>query len=398
MSELLLEEKWSPVLDAERVDPIENAYKRKVTAQLLENQERSLMETASSVESNISTWDPVLISLVRRMAPKLIAYDIIGVQPLTMPTGIIFALRSRYTDKNGAEALFNEANSAFSGTGTQSSADTTWATVTYGSGIATATAENATNIPSMSLTIEKVTVTAKTRQLRADYSLELAQDLKAVHGLDADNELVSILSQEITSELNREVIRTIYTVAKPGAQWSEITAAGTFNISTDSDGRYFAEKVKGLYFAIQRDANAIALETRAGKGNFVIMSADVASALSSAGLMSNSQMFDSVAKLDVDPAGMTYAGMLGDMKVYVDPYLTFNAYVVGFRGPNAYSQGLFFCPYVPLQLFRATDPVTFQPALAFKTRYGMVANPMVGNMTANQNPYFRKVLILNLLT
>lgn len=396
MSDVLLE-KWDAVLNSEKVESISDSYKKRVTAQLLENQEKSLMETAGNVDANIATYDPVLISLVRRMAPKLIAYEFCGVQPLTMPTGLVFCLKARYTDRNGAEAMgINEVNSAFSGTGTHSSSDADWSTMTYGTGIATGTAETA-SMAAMALTIEKVTVSVKTRQLRADYSLELSQDLKAVHGLDADNELTNILSNEITNEINREIVRSVYGIAKAGAQWAGITSAGTFSLVTDSDGRYFVEKLKSLYFAIQRDANKIALETRRGKGNFVILSPDVASGLALCGSLNYAPAFDSMIKLDVDPAGVTYVGMLGDLKAYIDPYATFDFYVVGYKGATAYDAGFFYAPYVPLQLYRATDPVTMQPALAFKTRYGVVENPFVhttnSTLVANSNQYFRKVKV-----
>lgn len=399
MSDVLLE-KWDAVLNSEKVESITDIHKRRVTAQLLENQEKSLLETAGTLDANIANYDPVLISLVRRMAPKLIAYDFCGVQPLAMPTGLIFALKARYTDRNGSEAMgISEVDSAFSGTGTHSSNDADWSTMTFGTAVATGTAETA-SFHAMSLTIEKVTVTAKTRQLRADYSLELSQDLKAVHGLDADNELTNILSNEITSEINREVVRSIYSVAKPGAQWAGITSAGTFSLVTDSDGRYFVERLKSLYFAIQRDANAIAVQTRRGKGNFVIVSPDVASGLALCGVLNYAPALDAVIKLDVDPAGVTYAGTMGDLKCFIDPYATFDFYVVGYKGPSVYDAGFFYSPYVPLQLYRATDPVTFQPALGFKTRYAVCENPFVhttnGTLVANGNQYFRKVKVTGL--
>ena len=399
MSDLLLE-KWDAVLNSEKVEAIQDTHKARVTAQLLENQEASLMEAATSIDSNIATWDPVLIKMVRRLAPKLIAYDICGVQPLTMPTGLIFALRARYTDKNGAEAMFNEVDSAHSGTGTHSTGDADWSTMTFGTGIATATAEADSTWNSMSMTIEKVTVSAKTRQLRADYSLELQQDLKAVHGLDAESELTNILVNEITSELNREVVRSIYTIAKPGAQWAGITTAGTFDLATDSDGRYNVEKFKGLFYAIQRDANKLALETRRGKANLVILSADVASALALAGQLQYAPALDSQVKIDVDPAGVTYIGTMANMKVYLDPYLTFDAYILGYKGSTPYDAGFFFAPYVPLQLFKAVDPTTFQPALGFKTRFAVAESPWshmtAGTLVANSNPYYRKTKVVGL--
>lgn len=400
MGDVLLE-KWDAVLNSEKVESIQDSHRKAVTAQLLENQQNSLQETAGNIGANAATWDPVLISMVRRMAPKLIAYDICGVQPLTMPTGIVFTMTSRYTDRNGAEAMgINEVDTSFSGTGTHSTGDAAWSTITTGVGVATGTAEVDTTISAMALKIEKMTVTAKTRQLRADYSLELAQDLKAVHGLDAEAELTTILANEITSEINREVVRSIYYIAKPGAQWAGITAAGTFSVANDSDGRYNVEKFKGLYFAIQRDANAVAVQTRRGKANFVIVSADVASALSLTGVLEYAPALDSKISLDVDPAGVTYCGTMGGMKVYIDPYVSFDFYCLGYKGASQYDAGFIYCPYVPLQMFKATDPTTFQPAIGFKTRYAMAENPWAnlnaGTLVQNGNQYYRKVLVTDL--
>jgi hypothetical protein len=400
MSDVLLE-KWDAVLNSDKLESITDLHRKRVTAQLLENQQASLLEAQGNVDANIATWDPVLVSMVRRMAPKLIAYDVCGVQPLTMPTGIIFALKAKYTDRNGSEAMgINEVDTSFSGTGTHSTADTAWSTITTGVGVATATAEADITWGAMAMTIEKMTVTAKTRQLRADYSLELAQDLKSVHGLDAETELTNILANEITSELNREVVRSIYFVAKPGAQWTGITTAGEFDVTADSDGRYHVEKFKGLYYAIQRDANAIAVQTRRGKGNFVIASSDVASALSLCGVLDYTPALDSKISLDVDPAGVTYCGTMGGMKVYIDPYLGFDGYVVGYKGSNPWDQGLVYSPYVPLQMFKATDPVQFTPTIGFKHRYSLTetiwAHNNANTLVQNGNPFYRKVLVKNL--
>jgi hypothetical protein len=392
MSQTLLE-KWEPVLESDKVEKITDPYRKKVTAQLLENQEKFLAETAQTVAGNIQNWDPVLISLVRRMAPKLIAYDVCGVQPMTGPTGLVFALRARYTNATGAEALFNEADTDFSGTGTHAGSDPFAVGYTTGTGKATNDGE-ADPWPSMSMTIEKTSVTARTRQLRADYSLELAQDLRAMHGLDAENELANILSSEIISEINREVVRTIYAIAKPGAQFA--STAGTFDLQSDSDGRWSVERFKGLLFAIERDANAVSIETRRGKGNIIITSADVASALVMAGVLDYAPALQSSTAMDVDATGTTYAGQMGRFKVFVDPFLGADGYVVGYKGTNAYDAGMFYCPYVPLQMVRATDTATFQPAIGFKTRYGMIANPFT-TLNANQNIYYRKVKVLHLL-
>jgi hypothetical protein len=391
MSQVLLE-KWEALLESDKVEKINDPYRKKVTAQLLENQEKFLAEVAQTTTGNVQNWDPVLISLVRRMAPKLIAYDICGVQPMTGPTGLVFALRSHYTNAAGAEALFNESDTGFSGAGTHTGEDPFAATYSTGSGEATADGE--TNVwNSMAMTIEKASVTAKTRQLRADYSLELAQDLRAIHGLDAENELSNILSNEIISEINREVVRTIYTIAKPGAQFA--STPGTFDLQTDSDGRWSVERYKGLMFAIERDANAVSIETRRGKGNILIVSADVASAFVMAGVLDYNPVLQANSNLEVDATGTTYAGQLGRFKVFIDPYLGTNAYVVGFKGANAYDAGMFYCPYVPLQMVRATNVDAFQPAIGFKTRYGMIANPFT-SLSAGSNVYYRKVKVLNL--
>jgi hypothetical protein len=392
MSQTLLE-KWEPVLESDKVEKITDPYRKKVTAQLLENQEKFLAEAAQTTTGNLQNWDPVLISLVRRMAPKLIAYDVCGVQPMTGPTGLVFALRARYTNATGAEALFNEADTDFSGTGTHTGNDPFATGYSTGTGKITTDGE-ADPWPSMSMTIEKTSVTARTRQLRADYSLELAQDLRAIHGLDAENELANILSSEIISEINREVVRTIYTIAKQGAQFA--STPGTFDLTADSDGRWSVERFKGLLFAIERDANAVSLETRRGKGNIIITSADVASALVMAGVLDYAPALQNSTSMDVDATGATYAGQMGRFKVFVDPYLGADIYVVGYKGTSAYDAGMFYCPYVPLQMVRATDTATFQPAIGFKTRYGMIANPFT-TLNANQNVYYRKAKVLHLL-
>jgi len=400
MSQETLLEKWEPVLNTDKVEAIADPYRTKVTAQLLENQEKFLTE-ASNVTGGVQNWDPVLIGLVRRMAPKLIAYDICGVQPMTAPTGLIFALKARYAQtppngnpQGGAEALFNEANSAYSGTGSPSG-DDPW-DVGFATGTGKATADGEVDPwNSMGVTIEKTNVVATTRQLRADYSLELAQDMRAVHGLDAETELTNILSTEVISEINREIVRKVYSVAKPGAQWAGITTAGTFDLNADADGRWSVERFKGMMFAIERDANAVAIDTRRGKGNILITSSDVASALAMTGILDHAPALAQGTNLEVDATGAAYAGTMGRFKVYVDPYLGSDGYVVGFKGSTQYDAGFFYCPYVPLQMVRATDPVNFHPALGFKTRYGLVANPFT-TLSANSNAYYRKTKVTNL--
>lgn len=391
MTQTLLE-KWEAVLESQKTEPIKDPYRKRVTAQLLENEEKFLAEAAQTTTDNVQNWDPILIGLVRRMAPKLIAYDVCGVQPMSGPTGLVFALRARYNNKTGNEALFNEADTSFSGTGTHASSDPFDAAFSTGKGKTTAEGES-DPWNAMTLTIEKTSVTAVTRQLRADYSLEIAQDLRAIHGLDAENELSNILANEIINEINREVIRTIYSIAKVGAQWT--STPGTFDLLNDADGRWSVERFKGLMFAIERDANAISYETKVGKGNVIITSADVASALVMAGVLDYNPALNGMTSLQIDPSDMTYAGTMGRFKVFVDPYLSTNGYVVGYKGANAYDAGLFYCPYVPLQLVRAQDPVTFQPAIGFKTRYGMIANPFT-SLKANENVYYRKAKVLKL--
>ena len=385
-----LQEKWQPVLEHGDLPKIDNPYKRAVTAVILENQEKAakedkafLGEIANVTGGAIANWDPILISLVRRAMPNLIAYDICGVQPMTGPTGLIFAMKSRFTSNSGTEALFNEADSDFSGTGTHSASlnpglmnDTT-TSVTAGTGIATATAEASSSFAEMAFSIEKSTVTAKTRQLKAEYTMELAQDLKAIHGLDAETELANILSAEILAEINREVVRTIYEKAKKGANVNT-TTSGTFDLDTDSNGRWSVEKFKGLMFQVERDANVIAQETRRGKGNILICSSDVASALQMAGILDYAPALNN--SLNVDDTGNTFAGTLnGRYKVYDDPYASNNTaaqyYTVGYKGTSPYDAGMFYCPYVPLQMVRAVGQDTFQPKIGFKTRYGIAANP-----------------------
>lgn len=394
-----LVEKWAPVLANEKFAMMENADQIKDTARLLENTETEGCLAESNLAGGVENWDPVIMSLVRRLAPKLIAYDVCGVQPMTGPTGLIFALKARYAQtppngnpQGGAEALFNEANSAYSGTGTHVQ-DNPWH-VDFATGVGKATADGEVDAwASMGVTIEKETVIAKARQLRADYSLELAQDMKRIHGLDADSELINILSAEVISEINREVVRTIYTISKPGAQFA--STPGQYDLLNDADGRWSAERYKGLMFAMERDANAIAIETRRGKGNIIITSSDVASALAMAGILDYAPALASGVNLDVDATGATYAGRCGRFKLYVDPYLSVNGYAIGFKGAGRYDAGMFYCPYVPLQLARAKTPSNFHEALGFKTRYGIVANPFT-TMTANSNVYYRKAMVLNL--
>jgi hypothetical protein len=426
LNEEQLVEKWSPILDHSDWDKISDPYKRAVTAVVLENQKMAmdsekhmLMEaTPTNLAGGVSNFDPVLISLVRRAIPNLIAYDVAGVQPMTGPTGLIFALRSRYGSQSGNEAFYNEANTIFAGiVGGTSTSDVSTNPVanvadtslfTTGKGFSTAGGEAGT-FAQMALTIDKVTVTANTRALKAEYSLELAQDLKAIHGLDAEAELSNILSTEILAEINREVIRTIYTVAKPGAQWGTVTP-GVFDLDTDSNGRWSVERFKGLIYHIEREANAIAKETRRGKGNILIVSSDVASALAMAGVLQYAPALS--ADLSVDDTGNTFAGMLhGRIKVYIDPYFGgmssgTELVTVGYKGTSPYDAGLFYCPYVPLQLVRAVDPDTMQPKLGFKTRYGIVANPFAegaltanqgyGALTARKNCYYRIFTVRNI--
>ena len=445
-----LQEKWAPVLDYEGMDPIKDSHRRAVTAVLLENQEATLREERDFLSeaptnsghapagSNVAGFDPVLISLIRRAMPNLVAYDLAGVQPMSGPTGLIFAMRSKFSTQGGTEALFNEADTAFSGrsatgTGTATNAAVGLGTdsqsgtnpglldgtvgvtadgTTYnvGQGMSTAQAEDLGDgsgaFNEMAFSIEKVTVTAKSRALKAEYSLELAQDLKAIHGLNAEAELANILSTEILAEINREVIRTIYNVAEPGAQ-ANVANGGTFDLDVDSNGRWSVEKFKGLIFQIERDANAIAQRTRRGKGNMILCSADVASALTMAGVLDYTPALN--AGLNVDDTGNTFAGVLaGKYRVYIDPYAANTSgdqyYVAGYKGSSPYDAGLFYCPYVPLQMVRAVGQDTFQPKIGFKTRYGIVANPFaegtsagLGALTRNTNRYYRRVKVANLM-
>jgi hypothetical protein len=427
--------KWQPILEHESLPGIKDNYRKEVTAVLLENQEKALKEERSALfetgthvnaggsgvalggagtNAQMAGYDPVLISLVRRSMPQMIAYDICGVQPMTQPTGLIFAMKSRYSAQNGTEALFNEADTDFSGTGTHSTGQPTANDATNGVGMTTAAAEalgaggtGDGTFNEMSFSIEKTSVTAKSRALKAEYTIELAQDLKSVHGLDAEGELSNILSTEILAEINREVIRTVYKVAKPGAQ-AGTASAGTFDLDVDANGRWSVEKFKGLMFQIERDANVIAQQTRRGKGNFIVCSSDVASALAMAGVLDYTPALEANKGLAIDEASTTFAGVLnGRFRVYVDPYAgnggTNQFFMVGYKGQSAFDAGLFYCPYVPLQLVRAVDPESFQPKIGFKTRYGMVSNPFVqidgngSNLQAASNYYFRKVFVSNLM-
>jgi hypothetical protein len=404
---------------------IKDPHRRAVTAQLLENQKISLGQQSevlsedtapTNVTANVGKYDPVLISLVRRSMPNLIAYDVCGVQPMTGPTGLIFAMRPKYAPGTppalGTEAFYNEADSDFSGTGTQAGTnpsvlnDAVPGVYTNGTGILTADAERLGSdtgnaFAQMGFEIEKVVVEAKSRALKAQYSVELAQDLKQIHGLDAETELANILSSEILAEVNREVIRSIYVTAKAGSQ-TGVATAGTFDLDVDSDGRWSAEKFKGLFFRLDQEANAIAKETRRGKGNFVICSSDVASAFSIAGMLDYAPALST--DLQVDDTGNTFAGILnGKYRVFIDPYATGNFFVVGYKGASSYDAGIFYAPYVPLQMYKAVSDETFQPKIGFKVRYGMVANPFAqgltkggGALNANSNVYFRRTKVVGL--
>ena len=474
-------EKWAPLLDAEGVDPIKDAHRRSVTAVLLENQEKFLAEqsafengtsmlteaaptnSGNSVGASgafsggqatdagpVAGFDPVLISLIRRSMPNLVAYELAGVQPMNGPTGLIFAMRSRFTNQSGDEAFFNEPESAFSAnkagtnigqatqgdytqgvdddgtvgfgsTGTQrgtnpailenNASDAVQAQYSVGQGMATGDSEalgDGVNgdFNEMAFSIEKVTVTAKSRALKAEYSLELAQDLKAIHGLNAEAELANILSSEILAEINREVIRTIYKTAEAGSQVN-VANNGFFNLDVDSNGRWSVEKFKGLLFNIERDANRIAQRTRRGKGNIILTSADVASALTMAGVLDYTPALN--ANLQVDDTGNTFAGTInGKYRVYIDPFSANSAqnqyYVVGYKGTSPYDAGLFYCPYVPLQMVRAVGENSFQPKIGFKTRYGLVSNPFaegtaqgLGRITSNSNRYYQRTVVQNLM-
>jgi len=438
-----LQEKWQPVLNHPDLPEIKDNYKKAVTSIILENQEKAMKEDASFLSeaapnnsgfggSNMGGYDPILISLVRRAMPNLIAYDICSVQPMTGPTGLIFAMKSRFTTQGGTEALFNEPDAGFSNddnagdlnstamTGTNPAVLNDSSAGTYltggdsygsqtGGGMTTAEAEalgdaDANSFAQMAFSIEKSTVTATSRALKAEYTMELAQDLKAIHGLDAETELSNILSSEILAEINREVVRTVYKSAKKGASINT-TTAGIFDLDTDSNGRWSVEKFKGLMFQIERDANVIAQETRRGKGNMLITSSDVASALQMAGVLDYAPALNN--NLQVDDAGNTFAGVLnGRYRVYIDPYAANNAakqyYVVGYKGTSPYDAGIFYCPYVPLQMVRAVGENTFQPKIGFKTRYGIAQNPFATASVdvkpgANENTYYRRVQVANLM-
>jgi len=426
--------KWAPVLDHPELPAIKDSYKRAVTALVLENQERAMQEEASNygrlfeatpinvaptspTSGNIQGFDPILIGLVRRALPNLMAYDICGVQPMTGPTGLIFAMRSRYATPDGAEAFYNEANTVFAGTVSDTVANAivslsqnVAAMTMANTGIGDSTANFETKVmANMAFSIERVSVTAKTRGLQASYTMELAQDLKAIHGLDAETELTNILSTEILAEINREVVRTVYATANVG-----ILGASTavFDLSANvasngTSGRWQVEKYKSLLFAIERAANKIAKDTRRGKGNLLIVSTDVASALAMTGLLDYNSALSNNTNLTVDDTGNTFAGTLfGRVKVYVDPYsvAASDYVVVGYKGSSPYDAGLFYCPYVPLQMVRAIDPDNYQPKVGFKTRYGMVSNPFAGGtntslagaLTTNTNVYYRKFAVLNI--
>ena len=458
-----VQKKWQPVLEHPDLAPIKDVHRRSVVAQLLENQERSAREqgfgsggyqaptllgeaapvnamgasSSTAGDGSVDTFDPVLISLVRRSMPNLIAYDICGVQPMTGPTGLIFAMRSRYSTQGGTEALFNEANTTFSGSASGNSASrfvvgnassgrsqeandptlrasaATSGSYTLSTGMTRARAEalgdGSTNgFNEMAFSIEKVAVTAVSRALKAEYTMELAQDLKAIHGLDAETELSNILAAEILSEINREVVRTINYTASAGAT-ENVTTSGTFNLDVDSNGRWMVEKFKGLLFQIEREANQIAKATRRGKGNVLICGSDVASALQMAGVLDYTPALAN--NLNVDDTGNTFAGVLnGRIKVYIDPYFASSAgsqyFTLGYKGSSAFDAGLFYCPYVPLQMVRAVGQDTFQPKIGFKTRYGMVANPFATTAadgaigapnTKGYNTYYRFVKITNLM-
>lgn len=405
----LLTEKWDDVLSDSRYVKIADDQRARITAQLLENQERNLTE-ATNETGNADQWNPILISMVRRIAPRLIAYDLVGVQPLTLPTGLIFCMKARYAndplkaqnDKTLPEAMgIDEVDAGYSGNGTANAAVTNsfGGGVAYarGRGMTTAAGENSNAWNAMGVTIEKTTVNTETRQLRADYSQEIAEDMKRVHGLNADSELVNIISNEITAEMNREMMDRLYISAKPGAQWT--ATPGTIDLTSDVGGRWSAERFRGLQFAIERDANRIALETRRGKGNKLVVSADTASALAFAGIMSFAPAIAAQTNLSVDPSGATFVGTMGTYSVYVDPYAVGDGYLVTYKGSEAVDAGIYWCPYIPLALNRAINPVNFQMALGFKTRYGWAVNPFVSTtntFTPGVNPYLRAAQISDL--
>jgi hypothetical protein len=446
-------QKWQPIIEHPDLDKIKDVHRRNVTAVLLENTENALRESASFApqslleasptnamgassstagDGNVDIYDPVLISLVRRAMPNLVAYDVMGVQPMTGPTGLIFAMRSRYASQTGTETFYNEVNTGFAmdkdtstntnvggatqnlgtfvGNGYLNSSASNIELYNYAAGMTTTQAERLGDgagnaFPEMAFSIEKIAVTAKSRALKAEYTMELAQDLKAIHGLDAESELANILSTEILAEINREMIRTVNVIAKVGAQ-DDTTTAGKFDLDTDSNGRWMVEKFKGLMFQIEREANSIAKGTRRGKGNMLICSSDVASALQMAGVLDYTPALNS-NNLQVDDTGNTFAGVLnGRIRVYVDPYTTGNYMTVGYKGSSAFDAGVFYCPYVPLQMVRAVGEDTFQPKIGFKTRYGVVENPFArgttalaatGALAADSNEYYRKILVDNIM-
>jgi len=425
-----LVKKWAPVLEHEGLPSIQDQYRKEVTAVLLENQQREMSKASQILNEDapansvgtfpdaggVAKFDPVMISLVRRSMPKLIAYDICGVQPMTQPTGLIFAMKSRYSAQNGPEALFNEADTDFSGVGTHSGAFDFAGTSTSGTGMTTPEGEALgtgganPDFAQMAFSIEKVAVEAKTRKLKAEYSLELAQDMRAIHGIDAEAELSNILSAEILAEINREVVRTVYRTARPGAVAGTTATAGVFDLDVDANGRWSVEKFKGLMFQIEREANVIGQLTRRGRGNFIICSADVASALQMAGVLDYTPALAANNGLTVDDTSTTFAGVLnGKYKVYIDPYTANGGanpqfFVMGYKGASSTDAGLFYAPYVPLQMMRAVDPNSFQPKIAFQTRYGMVANPfsqgaanVTGALTTDANVYYRKVRVNNIM-
>ncbi len=437
-----LQNKWQPIIEHTDLPDIGDSHKKAVTAVCLENTEKSLKEDqgfgpASLLEaaptnatgSSIDNYDPVLISLVRRAMPNLVAYDLVGVQPMTGPTGLIFAMRSRYTSQSGDEAFYNEANTGFStqvddvantapggaeagNVGTQPTGNST--SYNFAGGMTTAKAEalgdsGSNAFAEMAFSIEKISVTAESRALKAEYSMELAQDLKAIHGLDAETELANILSTEILAEINREIVRTVNLVAVDGAQ-QNVATAGSFDLDVDSNGRWMVEKFKGLMFQIEREANEIARGTRRGKGNIMLCSSDVASALQMAGVLDYTPALNS-NNLQVDDTGSTFAGVLnGRIRVFIDPYFAPSSGIhymtVGYKGSSAFDAGLFYCPYVPLQMVSAVGENTFQPKIGFKTRYGVVENPFARGTTAlasngalddNANKYYRRVLVKNIM-
>lgn len=403
-----LVEKWSKVLDTEGqgIQPINEDTRKKVTAYLLDNEAKYLNESANSVQG-MATWTPILMSMVRRAAPRLIAYDVMGVQAMDAPNSYIFSLTAKYNDKGtypndpqNTEALFKNIDSTYSGTGTEVSADDgagtpnswgSYASASFGHGLETAVGEVAP-WAEMGLSIEKANVEAKTRQLKATYSQELAEDMKRIHGLSADSELLTILSNEIIAETNREVMQTIYRAAKVGAQ--SATTPGLVDLDADADGRWSVEKFKGLRYMIMKDANEIAYDTRRGKGNKLITSANVATALEMSGLLDFNPALQAQTNLNVDASGMTYAGRMGTIDVYIDPYAQGDGYAIGYKG-DQYDAGIYYCPYIPLQLSRAVNSDVFHNTMGFKTRYGIAANPF-STLDADSNAYYRKARVINL--